>query len=176
MEGCKMANKDSLGKKVIFISILSLILCSFVFSGCSKSAVTNSSESTQEKTEKTAQLSEQPDTALYKQYFTDFYLAKLPKGVNAGPENVPEKTSVFTAEDQFCTVMEVIKDIPAGKISNAVYDVNAKTNLVEKTVFPMELKKSNYMGNEELKYPTGKYEYRIYIDDTLVAVLPFEVK
>jgi len=171
-----MADKGSLGKNVIFISILSLILCSFIFSSCSRSAVTNSSESTQEKTEETAQLSEQPNTALYKQYFTAFYLAKLPKGVSANPQNVPVKTSVFTAEDQFCTVMEVIKDIPAGKIGSAVYDINAKKNLVEKTAFPMELKKSNYMGSEELKYPTGKYEYKIYIDDTLVAVLPFEVK
>lgn len=93
-----------------------------------------------------------------------------------GPGNIPEKTSVFTTEDQFCTIMEVIKNTPAGKMGSAVYDINAKKNIEEKTSFPMELKKSNYMGNGEMKYPPGKYEYKVYIDDKLIAVLPFEVK
>jgi len=27
-----------------------------------------------------------------------------------------------------------------------------------------------------MTYPAGKYEYKIYVDDVLAAILPFEVK
>jgi hypothetical protein len=39
----------------------------------------------------------------------------------------------------------------------------------------MSLAPSNYAGAEPLTIPAGKYEYKVYANDVLVAVLPFEV-
>ena len=123
-------------------------------------------------------LSEQPDINTYNEYFSEFYLGKLPAGQSAGPLNIPTRTSDFTSSDQFCTIFTVKKEIPAGKLANAVYDVNAKKNFNDKAPYPMPmgLQTGNFMGSGQLAYPVGKYEYKIYIDDKLAVVLPFEVK
>jgi hypothetical protein len=139
-------------------------------------AGTTAVETTAAETQSTEQLSEQPDKAKYDEYFTEFYLGKLPLGTGANPSNLPAKTTVFTSEDQFCTVWTQKKDIPAGSISGAVYDTVAKKDFEPKTAFPMALNAGGHMGSQPLTYPPGKYEYKIYIDDVLVIVLPFEVR
>ena len=129
------------------------------------------------ETQSTEQLSEQPDKAKYNEYFTEFYLGKLPLGTDANPSNVPIKTAVFIAsEDQFCTVWTQKKDIPAGSFSGAIYDTVAKKDFQPKTAFPMALNAGGHMGSEPLTYPLGKYENKVYIDDVLVVVIPFEVR
>jgi len=134
-------------------------------------------DTTAAETQATEQLSEQPNKAKYDEYFTEFYLFKLPIGTEMGASNPPVKTAVFiTSEDLFGSVMSVIKDIPAGSIAGAVYDTAAKKDFEPKTAFPMALKASNYAGTQPLKYPPGKYEYKVYIDDVLVVVIPFEVR
>ena len=138
---------------------------------------TIAAETTVVETQATEQLSEQPNKAKYDEYFTEFYLFKLPIGTEMGASNPPVKTAVFiTSEDLFGSVMSVIKDIPAGSIAGAVYDTVAKKDFEPKTAFPMALKASNYAGTQPLTYPPGKYEYKVYIDDVLVVVIPFEVR
>jgi len=84
---------------------------------------------------------------------------------------------VFTSADQFCTSLEIKKTIPSGSFSVAIYDTVKKDYLQPKTVFPVELKKGGSVGcNGVIDQPAGKYEYKIYIDDVLTAVLPYEVK
>ena len=140
-------------------------------------AETTVAETTAVETQATEELSEQPNKAKYDEYFTEFYLFKLPIGTEMGASNPPVKTAVFiTSEDLFGSVMSVIKDIPAGSIAGAVYDTAAKKDFEQKTAFPMALKASNYAGTQPLKYPPGKYEYKVYIDDVLVVVIPFEVR
>jgi hypothetical protein len=120
-------------------------------------------------------LSEQPNTAKFNEYFKSIYLGKLPVGAKFDPFKVTRAT-VFSAGEQFCTSMEIKKEIPAGSIAGAVYDVVAKTDIRPRSAFPQKLATGGSMGCESLEYPTGKYEDKIYIDDVLVAVLPFEVK
>lgn len=79
--------------------------------------------------------------------------------------------------------MDMKKQIPANTLSNAVYNVNAKQDTQPRSgTFPQALGPcpGQNMGNTvscaPLEQALGKYEYKIYIDDILVAVLPFEVK
>ena len=151
-------------------------------------AETTAAETTAAETQATEKLSEQPDKTKYDEYFTDFYLGKLPRGTQFGPglggkwfdpDNMPVKTAVFIAsEDEFCFVGTVIKGIPSGSFYVGIYDTAAKKDLISKTVgLPMALNVGDF-GNAEdpIGFPTGKYEYKIYIDDALVIVIPFEVR
>jgi hypothetical protein len=144
--------------------------------------VTTTSQSetttTSAETQSTEQLSEQPDKAKYDEYFIEFYLGKLPLGKQVGPDNIPVKTAVFIAsEDEFCPMLTLKKDIPAGSLSIAVYDTVAKKDFGPKGAFPMALNVGGHgWADDPIEYPAGKYEYKLYIDDTLVVVVPFEVR
>ncbi|MEI7616369.1 MAG: hypothetical protein WCJ54_06610 [Actinomycetota bacterium] len=167
---------------VIFLAVLMLAGCGTKNNNpgetsSSKTGTTVAAQTTETTAQQsTEQLSEQPDKAKYDEYFTEFYLAKLPIGTEMGPSNQPIRTTVFiVSEDLFGSVMSVIKDIPAGSIAGAVYDIVAKKYIEPKTAFPMALKASNYAGTQPLKYPPGKYEYKVYVDDVLAINIPFEV-
>jgi len=149
---------------------------------------TTVAETTAVETQATEQLSEQPNKAKYDEYFTDFYLGKLPRGTQFGPGlggkwfdpgNMPVKTAVFIAsEDEFCFVGTVIKGIPSGSFYVGIYDTVAKKDSIPKTTFlPVDLNAGDF-GNADdpIIFPTGKYEYKLYIDDVLVVVIPFEVR
>ena len=127
-------------------------------------------------------LSEQPDKSKFNEYFTDIHLARLSAGVEFDPQKII-KTNIFTAGEQFCTSLDMKKQIPANTLSSAVYDVNAKQDAQPRgAAFPQALGPGpgQNMGNtvscEPLAQTVGKYEDKIYINDVLVAVLPFEVK
>lgn len=120
-------------------------------------------------------LSEQPNKAKFDEYFTSAFLSKLPAEAEFNPFGVV-KTKIFTSADQFCTSFEMKKTIPANSFSSAVYDKNNEEYAQPKSVFPMELKKGGSIGCEPLSYTAGKYEFKIYIDNVLTAVLPFEVR
>jgi len=175
--------------KISGILVLLVFMLGLALAGCTaqdktagqatttQAETTTAAETTAVETQTAEQLSEQPNKAKYDEYFTEFYLAKLPIGTEMSATNPPIKTTVFIAsEDLFGSVMSVIKDIPAGSIAGAVYDTAAKKDFEPKTAFPMALKASNYAGTQPLKYPPGKYEYKVYIDDVLVVVIPFEVR
>ena len=183
-----MKNKKSI-YKIPGILVLLVFMLGLALTGCnaqnktagqtttSQTETTTVAETTAVEIQATEQLSEQPDKAKYDEYFTEFYLAKLPLGTEMSASNPPVKTAVFiTSKDQFASVMSVKKDIPAGSIAGAVYDTVAKKDFEPKTAFPMALKASNYASTQPLKYPPGKYEYKVYIDDVLVVVIPFEVR
>ncbi|MDD4990455.1 MAG: hypothetical protein PHW31_04080 [Candidatus Pacebacteria bacterium] len=120
-------------------------------------------------------LSEQPNKAKFDEYLTGAYLAKLPSGVPFSPWAV-EKTKIFVSSDQFCTSMDIKKDIATGTLATAVYDGATKQDVQPKSVFPMLIRKGNTIGCEPLSYSAGKYEFKIYLDNVLAVVLPFEVK
>jgi len=120
-------------------------------------------------------LSEQPNQAKYNEYLTEIHLGKLPAGAQFDPFKVI-KTNVFSAGEQFCTVMNLKKTIIAGSEAAAVYDVVNKNYNQPKMTFPQQLKQGGIVGCVDLTQTTGKYEYKFYIDDVLAAVLPFEVK
>jgi len=127
-------------------------------------------------------LSEQPDQSKFGEYFTNIFIAKLPAGAEFDPQAII-KTKVFSAGEQFCTSMDMKKQIPANTLSSAVYDVNARQDVSPRgAAFPQALgpnsgeSMGNSIGCAPLEQNVGKYEYKIYINESLVAVLPFEVK
>ena len=179
-----MKNKKSIFKISGILALLIFIL-GFILTSCAGQNKTaaettilqSETTTTTAETSSTEQLSEQPDKAKYDEYFTEFYLGKLPQGTDANPSNIPIKTAVFViSEDQFCTVWTQKKDIPSGSLSLAIYDTAAKKDFQPKTAFAMDLNSGGHMGSEPLGYPSGKYEYKVYIDNVLVVVIPFEVR
>jgi hypothetical protein len=164
-------------KKVIILLVAVCIIATMAFVGVGcKTAV--------DETQSTWQLSGQPDKAKYDEYFTEFYLGKLPLGQqmplgSPGSPGMPIKTAVFIAsEDQFCPVGTLKKGIPSGSDCYiAVYDTVAKKDFVSKAIIPNINSAGGFGWNEDpIGFPKGKYEYKLYIDDALVAVVPFEVK
>ena len=193
-----MKNKKSI-YKISGILVLLVFMLGLALTGCTAqnktagqtttpqtetttAAETTAAETTAVETQAVEQLSEQPDKAKYDEYFTEFYLGKAPRG-----QQIPQihpgspgliKTAVFIAsEDEFCVVGTVKKAIPSGSFYIAVYDTVAKKDFVFKTVkFPEGLNVGSFgWVDDPINFPTGKYEYKVYIDDVLVAVVPFEV-
>lgn len=120
--------------------------------------------------------SEVPNTAKFNEYFSDFYLGKMNIGKVIGTDGFPIKTTVFTkGVDLFCTMISIKKTIAAGHVASAIYDAVSKTMVQPKSLFG-ELAVGGSGGCSGLDQNPGKYEDRLYIDDALVAVLPFEVK
>lgn len=146
--------------------------------GAQKERSVNSPASSQPSaTETKSTLSEQPDKAKYGEYLSDIYLGKMAVGKKIGADGFPTRTNVFTSgTDQFCTMMTLKKSIVAGTAATAVYDIAAGQDNSPKTIFPMGLKAGGSGGCGSLTQPPGKYEYKLYVDNVLVAVLPFEVK
>ncbi len=126
--------------------------------------------------ESAADLSEQPDKVKFNEFFTSIFVAKLPVGAKFEPSKIV-KTSVFSAGEQFCTSINMKKQVPADTLSSSVYDVSAKQDFQPRGgAFPQAMGPGNSIGCESLSEPVGQYEYKIYLNDDLVAVMPFEVK
>ncbi|MDD5146597.1 MAG: hypothetical protein PHN39_02555 [Candidatus Pacebacteria bacterium] len=121
------------------------------------------------------ELSEQPDQVKFDEYFTKAFLGRIPGGEQFNPAKVV-KTKVFEQTDQFCTSLDIKKDIPAGALSVATYDTANKEFVRPKSAFPQKLPGGNTMGCEGIMLSAGKYEQKIYVDDILAIVMPFEVK
>lgn len=179
-----MKNKKSI-YRISGILVLLVFMLGFILTGCTaqnktaaETTTLKTSTTASAETQSTEQLSEQPDKAKYDEYFTDFYLGKLPRGKQVGPDNIPVKTAVFIAsEDEFCPMGTLKKDIPSGSFYIAVYDTVAKKDFAPKTVFPVALNVGGFgWADDPIGFPAGKYEYKVYIDDALVAVVPFEVR
>jgi len=107
-----MKNK-LLFQKVLVAAFMSFVILGTLLAGCKPQTAAVASESSTTTSATEVQLSEQPDKAKYDEYFKDFYLGKLPIVKQVGPGNIPEKTTVFTSQDQFCTAGELKKTIPS---------------------------------------------------------------
>jgi hypothetical protein len=156
----------------LFITIVASLVLGL--SACSSSSSTStgksSSVNTPMATTPTTILSEQPDKATYQKYFSDMGLGKLPAGGQL-PLDLQQNANVFTQGDQIGVFLSVIQEV---QVRTAIYDTEAK-KVVKEGGFPKSLTPSNYAGAEPLTIPAGKYEYKVYAGDVLVAVLPFEV-
>lgn len=147
--------------------ILGLSACS---SGSRPSTGNSSSVKTSTATTPATTLSEQLDKATYQRYFSDIGLGKLPSGGQL-PLDLQQNATIFTQGDQIGVYLSVIQEV---QVRTAIYDIEAK-KIVKEGGFPKSLTPSNYAGAEPLTIPAGKYEYKVYAGDVLVAVLPFEV-
>ena len=119
--------------------------------------------------------SEQPNQAKFNEYFTNAWMGKLSQGQQFDPQKVV-KTKVFLATDQMCISMDMKKDIAAEQLSTAFYDKSAGNYIRPKSDFPQKLTSGNMVGCESIDFPAGEYEQKIYVDDVLAIILPFEIK
>lgn len=150
-------------KKWLLVTVAAMLL--FGLSACSGGNGTSTSSTP------SAPTSEQPDKATYQRYFSDMGLGKLPSGGQL-PLDLQQNATVFTQGDQIGIYLSVIQEV---QVRTAIYDVEAK-KVVKEGGFPKPLTPSNYAGAEPLTIPSGKYEYKVYVSDVLVAVFPFEVR
>jgi hypothetical protein len=87
------------------------------------------------------------------------------------PLDFQQNATVFTQGDQIGIYLNVIHEV---QVRTAIYDVAAK-KVVKEGGLPGSLPPKNYAGADPLTIPVGKYEYKVYTNDVLVAVFPFEV-
>jgi len=116
-------------------------------------------------------LSEQPDTATFRKYFKELGLGKLPADVKDFPTNLQKNATIFTAGDQICLYGDIILEC---QLRNTVYDVVAD-NVINEGGLPKPMT-GGFAGWEPLTIPVGEYEYKVYVNDVLVGVFPFEVR
>jgi len=169
-------------KSVATAVVLVPLLVAIVLGGCSgkpkaQKVSPKPQKKTQTKPAPTPQLSEQPDQAIFSQYFKKLSIGKLPAQY-VDSKDWPwriENTNVFSRGDTMATQGEVVKEVQP---SSKYYDVQAKIFVGENVGGPMGpvLKPGGFAGTNKVDLPPGKYELKIYVGDKLVSVLPFEVR
>jgi hypothetical protein len=128
-------------------------------------------------------LSEQPNQAVFNEYFSDVYLMKAPAGATLSPTLVTRANVFnFSAGDKFCVSFDALKAIPASSYAEAIYNTNFKTYAIQRQNGHVALQAGGNMGCEDLLIgpssyiQAGNYEYKLYINNILATVLPFQVK
>ena len=180
-----MSNRTLLYIAIALLSVLLLIIAGVIVFFVLNNEVDDENtdgkdnETTEEdETENIITTSEQPDMTKFNEYFTSIELGKLPIGVQVGPPNgIPQAADEFNKDiDQFCTNMTIIKTIPTNSVSAVWYNADTKSNLNNKVTLPQALQIGGSSGCESIINTAGRYEYKIYVDDVLVADLPFQVE
>ena len=148
------------------VSLIILVL-SLTFGGCD--FLTPSPPTQPPPPTLPSDISEQPDLATFGIYFTELYLtAQTPKEGGAPPNNV------FRRGETMFMYGVIIRE---GQLTVRYYDVE-KAEFVKtsgQTSIILEGKGFlNYAAN--LDVPAGRYEVKCYIGETLIYVLPFEVR
>lgn len=120
---------------------------------------------------KCLKISERPDEETFNEYFTDIGLGILPPGGEL-PMDLHQNVEIFTrGGGQLCLYGTLIKDASPLTV---IYDSVKKKSV--KTINPKTLSKGGFTSCTPADIVVGKYEYKVYIGDTLVALLPFEVQ
>jgi len=125
--------------------------------------------------------SEQPDKATFQKYFS-IYPAPMGIGklLTSGnlPPDLQQNVTVFAIGDQITLYGNIIKECQQPRY--AIYDVQAKTVIKEGGLSFPSIKSGfdavGFVSIDTLDVPVGKYEYKVYVANVLVAVFPFEVR
>ena len=146
--------------------------------------------------DKTPELSQQPDEKIFSQYFREVSIGKLSVEWEWGtqPERWDEKNfnQHFEKSDIFSLGDEIVlrdvhtfEDRRVEDFSVRYYDTQAKQFVGPSEVLPslkttLPGRRSAKTGTIVMIYrpdlPVGSYELKCYLGETLVAVLPFQVK
>jgi len=157
---------------------LSMILV-FSVAGCGREAASKGTAKEEPKSEETLKLSEQPDKELFDKYFLRISLS-----THFALRNY---TSTFggDAEENVCTLLPHQAACLSGgfkykeNFTFRIAVLNLETNdFVERCAMTASSDGSDGFAMEALEWAflrPGSYEYRIYVEDTLAAALPFEV-
>jgi hypothetical protein len=117
-------------------------------------------------------LGEQPDEATFKKYFSDMGLGKLPAGGQL-PQDIQRNIHVFAPGDQICLYGTLTQEVI---VSSAIYDSNSQKPVIEKHGYPRPMPPGGFAGSERIELPEGKYDYKVYAGDVLVAIFPIEIR
>lgn len=114
-------------------------------------------------------LSEQPDTAVFRKYFSELGIGKLPEGGKL-PLDLQKNASVFAPGEKMFLYGSAIQDVT---ISSRYYNAETKET-IDGGQFGQ--KAGGFASGGTLSLAPGKYEYKVYVEQTLVGVFPFEVR
>lgn len=114
----------------------------------------------------------QPDEAVYKSYFAELGLGKLPVGGQL-PQDLQRGVRVFAPGDQVCLYGTIVREVT---VSYEIYDLKNNKPSGQKGGFPRPLSPGGFAGAERLDLPPGDYAYIVYVGDVPVAVFPFQVR
>jgi len=117
-------------------------------------------------------LPEGPDTEKFDEYFSNIGLGKLAADATLLQDMEPD-ISIFSTDERICIYGTLKKSAIIGV---AIYNPETSSYASKRQDLPQTLEKGNFSSCSGLTTGSGKYEYRVYIGDTLVAALPFEVK
>jgi len=118
------------------------------------------------------EFSENPDKEKFNEYFSDIGLGKLAKGAQL-PGGMEQGISTFLSDESICVYGTLKKSVIIGL---AIFNPETASYEVERQDFPQALGTGGFASCGSIMVGSGKYEYKVYIEDKLVAVLPFEVK
>ena len=121
-----------------------------------------------------SKFSEKPNQAIFKEYFSVLRLGTVKEWPKEGPPPFQE-TNIFKLGEQICLDATVLKDVsPQAEIYNPYEEVVVVPRMAGGPGF----RKGGNIGCSSMPSELSagkKYEYKIYVGNTLVAVLPFEV-
>ncbi|MBP8994499.1 MAG: hypothetical protein KBG30_11920 [Bacteroidales bacterium] len=157
----------------IYLLILIVILTIIVGFFSSLFQQTTPSTSVPQQITTTTTLQE-VNQVLFDEYFSELTTAKIPLKVQEGAEPQPVKTQTYTAEDQICIVGKAKKDIPANTIETQFYSRDPEYFIGE-SPFNIEIHQGAFASCADSGLPSGKYNLKIFMGDSLISVLPFDV-
>jgi len=154
-------------RKTLIAACLTAIVFSLLLAGCTKG--TSPSTSTPPLTPPA--LSEQPDKATFEKYFSEMGLGRLPTDGKL-PFDIQKNVTVFSLGDNLYLYGTVTQEV---QISARYYNVTTKEHVAAGAP-PVPLKPGGFASGEIVNLTSGKYEYKVYVGDTLVAIFTFEVR
>lgn len=86
------------------------------------------------------------------------------------PEDLKKNVSVFTRGDQFCIYGNAILEC---QMYFMIVNVDTRKT-IRYEGFPKSVI-NGFASWEPVGYPVGHYEYRIYVNEKLIGLFPFEV-
>jgi len=121
------------------------------------------------ESEETLELSEQPDKELFDRYFSDINVCGA-KGFFGGI--VEENVSTFLPHQKISLCFGYKGDF---KYRTVIFDLKANDFVKRSDSVSKSLGADGGSITQRAFLRPGNYEYRIYVEETLVEVLPFEV-
>ena len=161
-------------KKLIIIFIISLTILIIIITGCLTKPILNNDDEVMERGSnslETSVVSEIPDIELFNKYFSYIQMGGT-RGFFGNKD--ASRTFLFLRGG---SMSGGFKEKNPFHFKIAVFDLN-KNNYTERYFHNVPALGSDGFAMEILEWnflSSGSYEYRVFVEDKLVAILPFEI-
>ncbi len=115
---------------------------------------------------------EEPNRNLFNKYFVSIGLGKI-ASEGEPPLDIEQGINEFSINDRFCIYGTTREEV---NITGITFDLSVKKFKGSKYSHTDLLPIGGFAGYGLVEWPVGKYEFRIYVDENLVATLPFRVR